>query len=74
MEDTAARGGGRSAAPVLTIRGELGANGGAPPVVEHRRLDLQRTPPERLARHVERGWLGGAAATEGGAHSGAAGP
>ena len=33
-----------------------------------------RTPPERLARHVERGWLGGAAATEGGAHSGAAGP
>ena len=33
-----------------------------------------RTPPERLAGHVERGWLGGAAATEGGAHSGAAGP
>ena len=65
MEDTAARGGGRSAAPVLTIGGELGANGGAPPVVEHPRLDLQRLAPERLAEHVESERLGGAVAGEG---------
>eukprot|EP01045_Picozoa_sp_COSAG04_P024231 COSAG04_NODE_2997_length_3295_cov_1.976846_2_plen_254_part_00 len=64
-EDTAARGGGRSAAPVLTIGGELGANGGAPPVVEHPRLDLQRQAPERLAEHVESERLGGAVAGEG---------
>ena len=65
VEETAARGGGRSAAPLLTIRRELGTNGGAPPVVEHPRLDLQRAPPERLAEHVESERLGGAVAGEG---------
>ena len=63
------RGGGRSAARLPTIRRELGTNGGAPPVVEHPRLDLQRAPLERLAEHVEREWLGGAVAGKGrGAH------
>ena len=65
VEDMAARGGGRSAAPLLTIGDELGTNGGAPPVVEHPRLDLQRAPPERLATHVESERLGGAVAGEG---------
>ena len=65
VEDMAARGGGRAAAPLLTIGDELGTNGGAPPVVEHRRLDLQRAPPERLAAHVESERLGGAVAGEG---------
>ena len=65
VEDMAARGGGRSAAPLLTIGDELGTNGGAPPVVEHPRLDLQRAPPERLAEHVESERLGGAVAGEG---------
>ena len=65
VEDMAARGGGRSAAPLLTIGDELGTNGGAPPVVEHPRLDLQRAPPERLAAHVESERLGGAVAGEG---------
>ena len=69
VEETAARGGGRSTAPLLTIGDELGTNGGAPPVVEHPRLDLQRAPLERLAEHVEREWLGGAVAGKGrGAH------
>ena len=65
VEDMAARRGGRSAAPVLPLGDALGPRGGAPPGVEHPRLDLQRAPPERSAAHVESERLGGAVAGEG---------